>query len=179
MFEPAANMTSTAPLRVLESADLPQHAGRLYRAAYALCRSREDAEDLVQETYARVLRRPRLLQCEEDLAYLLRVLRNTWISSYRTAQARPSREEAAEIKRLANPLADAGELAVEVQAIYGAIRTLPEPLRETIAAVDIAGLSYREAARALQTKPGTIMSRLYRARERVAEHVHRTSGVGS
>ena len=50
------------------------HVERLYRAAYGLCGSRQDAEDLVQDTYERVLRRPRFVRRDDDLAYLLRVL---------------------------------------------------------------------------------------------------------
>src|SRR5262249_45552030 len=61
--------------RQLDPARLGDHVDRLFRAAWALCGSREDAEDLVQETYARVLARPRLLRHEDDLGYLLRALR--------------------------------------------------------------------------------------------------------
>ena len=64
------------PLRRLDPEDLGDHLDRLYRAAWALCGRREDAEDLVQETYARVLARPRWLRREDDFAYLLRALRN-------------------------------------------------------------------------------------------------------
>ena len=67
----------------LDPARLGDHLDRLYRAAWALCGSREDAEDLVQETYARVLSRPRLLRNEDDLGYLLRALRNTFLNRKR------------------------------------------------------------------------------------------------
>ena len=70
--------------RPLEPSSLGDHLDRLYRAAWALCGSREDAEDLVQETYARVLARPRLLRNEDDLGYLLRALRNTFLNQKRT-----------------------------------------------------------------------------------------------
>ncbi|MGH2822668.1 MAG: sigma factor-like helix-turn-helix DNA-binding protein [Thermoleophilaceae bacterium] len=50
---------------------------------------------------------------------------------------------------------------------------MPEPFRETVAAVDLAGLSYKEAARALGANQGTIMSRLYRGREQVADALGR------
>src|SRR5947209_7805750 len=76
-------------MRVLDPNALAQHLDRLYRAAWALCGSREDAEDLVQETCARVLSRPRVLRGENELYYLLRVLRNTYFSSRRTAARRP------------------------------------------------------------------------------------------
>jgi RNA polymerase sigma-70 factor (ECF subfamily) len=71
--------------RRLDPDRLGDHLDRLYRAAWALCGSREAAEDLVQDTYARVLARPRFLRHENDLRYLLRVLRNTFLSSRRTA----------------------------------------------------------------------------------------------
>jgi RNA polymerase sigma-70 factor, ECF subfamily len=157
--------------RVLDVAALPSHFQRLYRAAYGLCGNREDAEDLVQETYARVLRRPRILRREDDIVYLLRVLRNTWISGYRAAAARPVAAPSAEIEFVVDPRDDPTVAAVELQAIYAAMQKLPEALRETVVAVDIVGLSYKEAARALGTKDGTIMSRLFRARERIAQQL--------
>ena len=60
-------------MRTLDPQSLPQHVDRLYRAAWGLCGSREDAEDLVQETFARVLSRPRVLHGQDDLYYLMRV----------------------------------------------------------------------------------------------------------
>ena len=74
--------------RTLDPARLGDHLDRLYRAAWALCGSREDAEDLVQETYARLLARPRLLRNEDDLGYLLRALRNTFLNQKRTESRR-------------------------------------------------------------------------------------------
>ena len=80
--------------RTLDPARLGDHLDRLYRAAWALCGSREDAEDLVQETYARVLAGPRLLRNEDDLGYLLRALRNTFLNRAEdrepSAAARPA-----------------------------------------------------------------------------------------
>jgi RNA polymerase sigma-70 factor (ECF subfamily) len=172
--EPAAARSAEPPdeRRLLDVAALPDHFVRLYRAAYGLCGRREDAEDLVQETYARVLRRPRLLRRDEDIVYLLRVLRNTWISGHRAASARPMTSDLAEVEFVADPREDPTvdelELALEIKEIYAVIRELPEALRETVVAVDVVGLSYREAARALGTREGTIMSRLYRARERIS-----------
>src|SRR5438093_4284638 len=74
--------------RALDPARLGDHLDRLYRAAWALCGSREDAEDLVQETYARLLARPRLLRSEDDLGYLLRALRNTFLNKRRSESRR-------------------------------------------------------------------------------------------
>jgi RNA polymerase sigma-70 factor (ECF subfamily) len=53
-------------------------------------------------------------------------------------------------------------------AVLAAVAALPPPYRAAVAAVDVAGLSYSEAARALGTREGTIMSRLFRGRERAA-----------
>jgi RNA polymerase sigma-70 factor (ECF subfamily) len=73
----------------LDPQSLTKHVDRLYRAAWALCGSREDAEDLVQETFARVLSRPRVLHGDDELYYLMRVLRNTFLTGRRTASRRP------------------------------------------------------------------------------------------
>src|SRR5437588_5344892 len=82
-----ASPAMTAP-RLLDPERLGDHLDRLYRAAWALCGSREDAEDLVQETCAHVLRKPRRLRSDDDLGYLLRVLRNTFFSGRRAAARR-------------------------------------------------------------------------------------------
>src|SRR3989440_12510985 len=74
--------------RMLDPQHLGDHLDRLFRAAWALCGSREEAEDLVQDTYLRVLARPRFLRREEDLAYLLRALRNTFLAGRRSLRAR-------------------------------------------------------------------------------------------
>jgi RNA polymerase sigma-70 factor, ECF subfamily len=158
--------------RLLEAERLPDHADRLFRAAFALCDTSHDAEDLVQETYARVLRRPRFVRRDGDLPYLLRALRNTWIAMRRAKVARPVTVELGDdVDWIADPGADPGATALDIRAAYAAIRELSDPLRETIVAVDVVGLSYREAARALRVREGTIMSRLFRARERVAERL--------
>jgi RNA polymerase sigma-70 factor (ECF subfamily) len=157
-------------LRRLDPASLGSHTARLYRAAYGLCGSTQDAEDLVQDTFERVLRRPRFLRRDEDLVYLLRVLRNTWISSRRAKRdvvITPAGEEIDEVQAPIDPIAQ----SIEGAAVYEALQQLTRPLREALVAVDIVGLSYREAARALGTKEGTIMRRLHRGRGQVAERL--------
>jgi RNA polymerase sigma-70 factor, ECF subfamily len=166
--KPVASSLQSAPRR-LEPTRLERHRDRLYRAAYAMCRSREDAEDLVQDTYAQVLRRPRFLRRDDDLVYLLRILRNRWATVAATAARRRTSPAAPEdlewvVDRRSDP--DGG--AIDARLAYDAIAELTDPLRETIIAVDVVGLSYREAARLLRTRDGTIMSRLFRAREQVA-----------
>src|SRR3954454_12849637 len=73
----------------LDPAVLPDHAPRLYRAARAMCRTREDAEDLVQDTYAKVLAKPRTVRGDDPTGYLMCVLRNTHISRPRSATRQP------------------------------------------------------------------------------------------
>ncbi len=156
--------------RELDPQSVGDHLDRLYRAAWALCGSREDAEDLVQETYARVLARPRLLRERDDLGYLLRALRNTFLDQVRERGRRPV--AAAVALEDVDPVDPRGDLrpehAMESRELFAAIAALPADFRDVLVAVDVAGLSYKEAAVALRVRPGTVMSRLYRARERVA-----------
>jgi RNA polymerase sigma-70 factor (ECF subfamily) len=162
--------------RELDPARLGDHVDRLYRAAWALTGSREDAEDLVQDTYVRVLARPRFLRREEDLGYLLRVLRNTFLNEQRTRSRRPRTSplpegaDFVEERGTAQP-----DRALEVREIYEAIAALPDEFRDVLVAVDVAGLSYREAADALGTREGTVMSRLYRARQRIVRRIEGAS----
>jgi RNA polymerase sigma-70 factor, ECF subfamily len=150
----------------------------LYRAARALCGSREEAEDLVQETFVRVLRRPRFLRRDDDLGYLLRVLRNTWISGYKERLRRPRTVEFDESSDFViDPGADPDVSVTEVQALYAVVYELSPPLRDTLVAVDVLGLSYRQAAQALGVRQGTIMSRLHRARDTAARGLQR-AGIG-
>jgi RNA polymerase sigma-70 factor, ECF subfamily len=157
---------------VLDPTRVGDHLDRLYRAAWALCGSREDAEDLVQETYARVLSRPRLLRNEDDLGYLLRALRNTFLNSRRTAGRRPQADALPDQPDLvADPAARDPQAAVEAGELYAAIAALPDDYRDVLVAVDVTGLSYREAADALRVPEGTVMSRLYRARQQVVRRL--------
>ena len=159
--------------RPLEPERLGDHVDRLYRAAWALCGSREDAEDLVQDTFARVLARPRFLRKEDDIGYLLGALRNTFLLRKRTESRRartdPLPEEAADL--LADPHAAEPEAALAARELYGAIAALADDYRDVLVAVDVAGLSYKEAARELRIPEGTVMSRLYRARQHVVRQI--------
>jgi RNA polymerase sigma-70 factor, ECF subfamily len=156
-------------MRVLDPQSLSKHVDRLYRAAWALCGSREDAEDLVQETFAKVLSRPRMIHGEDDLYYLLRVLRNTFLTNRRTASRRPQTVATLEDVVTADPKpVGRPEQALEMQEVYATIAELPEDFRLALVAIDVLGLSYREAARALRVREATITTRLFRARKQVA-----------
>jgi RNA polymerase sigma-70 factor (ECF subfamily) len=159
-------------MRTLDPQSLSQHVDRLYRAAWALCGSREDAEDLVQETFARVLSRPRVLRGDEELYYLMRVLRNTFLTSLRTASRRPVTAAAIEDVVAADPKpTNRPEQAYEVQEIYATIAQLPDSFRLALVAVDVLGLSYKEASRALHVREATLTTRLFRARKQVSERL--------
>jgi RNA polymerase sigma-70 factor (ECF subfamily) len=156
-------------MRTLDPQSLTQHVDRLYRAAWALCGSREDAEDLVQETFARVLARPRVLSGDDELYYLMRVLRNTFFTGRRTASRRPVTVAALEDVVAADPRPlGQPERALEMQELYATIAALPEDRRLALVAIDVLGLSYREAARALRVREATITTRLFRARRQLA-----------
>jgi RNA polymerase sigma-70 factor (ECF subfamily) len=153
----------------LDPERLGDHFDRLYGAALALCRSPHAAEDLVQETYLCVLRRPRIVRRDDDLGYLLRTLRNVYYSSLRTASRRPRATDAeVDLERFAAPAACGPDEAVEHREVLAAVSALDAPFRDAVVAVDVAGLTCREAASALGVAPGTVMSRLFRARRKLA-----------
>lgn len=155
--------------RLLNPEDLGDHIDRLFRAAWALAGSRADAEDLVQETFARVLAKPRRLRNQDDLGYLLRVLRNTFISSRRAAARRLAPHALDDEQEPADPsAATRPDAAAETREVFAAIAGLPDAFRDAVVAVDVAGLSYAEAADLLGAKEATITSRLYRGRAQVA-----------
>ena len=161
-------MSSGTPRR-LEPERLGDHVDRLYRAAWALTGDPHDAEDLVQETYARVLARPRFLRGDDDLGYLLRALRNVHLGRVRRLGRRvaevslddlPARGAAEDVRM--------PEYALDVAELFRAIAALPADAGHALVAVDVVGLSYAEAAAALRVKEATLTTRLHRARRRVA-----------
>jgi RNA polymerase sigma-70 factor, ECF subfamily len=155
--------------RQLDPEALGDHIDRLYRAARGLCGSREEAEDLVQETFARVLRKPRILRSEDDLGYLLRVLRNTFISTRRAAARRPQVTAPPEALDMVEDRSSAQpEARIEAEEVYNAIAALPDDFRDAVVAIDLIGLSYREASRSLGVREATITTRLHRGRQRIA-----------
>jgi RNA polymerase sigma-70 factor (ECF subfamily) len=160
--------------RRLDPQRLGDHVDRLYRAALALCGNRHDAEDLVQETYARVLARPRFLRHDDDLGYLLKVLRNTFLNRIRTQKRKPPPleldPERDGMARASDPRHP--EAALEVSELLAAIAELPDDQRDAVVAIDIMGLSYREAGRALDAKEATITTRLHRGRARLSQTLH-------
>jgi RNA polymerase sigma-70 factor, ECF subfamily len=164
----SAAAASIAAERLLDPEAAADHLSNLYRLAWSLCGSRHLAEELTQETYVRVLAKPRRLK-GNDFHYLARTLRNVLSDHWRAERRRPVpvSDDVLADELHADGVGDP-EAASRVKEVYAEIGRLPGHLREVVAAVDVAGLTYAEAAEALRIPHGTVMSRLYRARERLA-----------
>src|SRR5436190_21143147 len=116
------------------------HLDRLYAAARALSGDPHLAEDLVQDTYAAVLSRPRWLSGSDELGYLLRALRNRWRDELRSRARRPqpaSLDEAGEHMAAAIP---SPELAMDGATVLDAVHELPSPYREPPLPIHVLGL---------------------------------------
>ena len=153
--------------KTLDPQSAAAHLPRLRRFARSLCGSSQLAEDLTQETYVRVLARPRHVHGDSEFPYLARTLRNVFLDHWRSEQRKPP------VGALDHELASARahgdpELAAYTGDLYEAVAELPEEFRDVVVAVDVAGLSYLEASGTLRIPIGTGMSRLHRARGRLA-----------
>jgi RNA polymerase sigma-70 factor (ECF subfamily) len=152
----------------LDAESALHHVDRLHAAALALCGNRADAEDLVQETYLTLLRRPRRLTGGSELAYLMTMLRNRYIDDRRSAARRQASPGLYEADDAPDPRAGMRpDRVAEDREVIGLVHALDSPFREIVVAVDVLGLSYKEAAKALDIPVGTVMSRLARGRDRV------------
>ncbi len=156
------------PGHVLDPQAASMHHDRMYRAALRLTRSAHDAEDLTQETFANVLARPRAVRNGDDVAYLLQAVRNTHTSASREAGRRPCTSVAPESLERLPACRDDPHAAAEARDVIASIALLRAGQRDVVLAVDLLGLSYAEAAAALCVPPGTVMSRLHRARAALA-----------
>jgi RNA polymerase sigma-70 factor (ECF subfamily) len=170
--------------------DVP-FADALYGAALRLTRNRQDAEDLLQETYLKAYAHYDSFTEGTNLkAWLFRILKNAFINSYRHRRVEP-----AEISYAGS--GNASELALEsaVQrrapednpehdlvtasmdgSVAAAIRALPEEFRMVVELADLQDFSYRDVANILEIPLGTVMSRLYRGR-RLLEDALREYGL--
>ena len=160
------------PHRALDTARLPDHLDRLYRTARAITGSAQEAEELVSETMVRVLSRPRRVRGDDDLGYLTQCLRNTWSDLLRTRSRRP--QTACMPEDFEHADAAAGTRAharAEANEVLAAVSRIAAPFRDAIVLVDVAGMTYSEAAHQLGVPRGTIMSRLSRGRSAVLEEL--------
>jgi RNA polymerase sigma-70 factor, ECF subfamily len=151
-------------------------ADQVYRVARRLVGSREEAEDLVQETYARAFRSWQSFTPGTNMrAWLLRILTNLNLDRGRRIQRTPDLQPLEESDYyLANKLASAGgeevleqEQVVErlsQDTVVDALSGIPPQFREVVVLVDIGDFSYADAAQILDVPIGTVMSRLHRGR---------------
>jgi RNA polymerase sigma-70 factor, ECF subfamily len=144
-----------------------RHLDRMVASARALSGNHADADDLVQEVYLSLLQRPRRLKRGSELAYLMTMLRNAQVDRYRGA-ARRQASSLEDVEEPEDPRAGLRpDRAAEGKEVLDAVHAVDSPFREAVVAVDVLGLSYKEAAHALGVPVGTVMSRLARGRERV------------
>ncbi|MEE2045086.1 sigma-70 family RNA polymerase sigma factor [Nocardiopsis tropica] len=157
-------------------------ADQLYPTALRMTRNPADAEDLVQETFAKAFANFHQFRAGTNLrAWLYRILTNTFINSYRKKQREPRQDTTDEIKDWQLAAAEAhtssGMRSAENDvldhlpdsAITQALARLPEEFQEVIYLVDIEGYAYKEVAARMGTPLGTVMSRLHRARRQLRE----------
>jgi RNA polymerase sigma-70 factor (ECF subfamily) len=160
-----------------------EFADQVYRVARRLVSSREEAEDLVQETYARAFRSWRSFTPGTNLrAWLLRILTNLNLDRGRRVQRSPDLQPLEEGDYyLANKLAEsAGEQALDQDrvverlsqdSIVTALSSLPHDFRDVVVLVDIGEFSYADAAQILDIPIGTVMSRLHRGRRQLKQRL--------
>ena len=150
-------------------------ADQVFRVARHLAGSREEAEDLVQETYARAFRSWRSFQPGTNLrAWLLRILTNLNIDRGRRSQRAPQTQPLeANDYYLYDKLAESDGASAEEERvverlsqddIVSALSAVPHDFRDVIVLVDIGDFSYQDAAQILDIPIGTVMSRLHRGR---------------
>ena len=163
---------------IFESDALPL-ADQLYRTALRMTRDPADAEDLVQETFAKAFAAFGSFRQGTNLrAWLFRILRNTYINSYRKAQREPhlTHELTDEQLLAAQTRTDdraVGARSAETQAlerlgneeVIVALATLPEDFRTAVYLADVEGFSYKEIAEIMESPVGTVMSRVHRGRK--------------
>ena len=146
---------------------------RLRRFARGLTGHAADADDLVQDTVERALKRLSTFEAGTRLdSWMYRIAQNLWIDRRRAARVRGNVMSDAEVEHVPGPGGEAAAVAhLEVGRLSKALAALPEEQRSAVALVLIEGLSYREASAVLDVPEGTLTSRLSRGRAALAAAV--------
>ncbi|GAB3478367.1 sigma-70 family RNA polymerase sigma factor [Nocardiopsis coralliicola] len=176
--------TGGEPEQLDFAAAVTPYADQLYPTALRMTRNAADAEDLVQETFAKAFANFHQFRAGTNLrAWLYRILTNTFINGYRKKQREPRQDTTDEIKDWQLAAAEAhtstGFRSAEAEvmdrmpdtAIRAALADLPEDFRMVVYLVDVEGYSYKEVAAQMDTPLGTVMSRLHRARRQLREQL--------
>lgn len=150
---------------------------QLYKSALRMTRSVEDAEDLIQETYLKAYKYyARFSEGTNFKAWLFKIMKNTFINSYRKKKLQPPKVDFDEIHegleetlmdKAAASLSDPESwiIAVEMDAeVREALLGLPHDYKMVVLFADLEGFAYKEIAEILAVPVGTVMSRLYRGR---------------